>query len=115
MLVVTLDGLGLSLLLPNVQSVTADYNDELQRGKAFGVLYLTGALGGALGAVYATNLGGVSVWGVDGWRVVFVSIAVVSLCVGVVVYRVGHDPRYEVRRCETQQGAWVWERVCQDD
>lgn len=32
------------------------YN-ELDRGKAFGALYLTGALGAMLGTLYATNLG----------------------------------------------------------
>lgn len=97
MRVVALDGVGLSLLIPNVQSLTADYHDELHRGRAFGVLFMTGALGGALGALYATNVAGLSPWGVEGWRVVFVSIGVVSVVVGVVAYKLGHDPRYEVR------------------
>lgn len=40
-----------------MQSLTADYYGEHSRGKAFGALYLTGALGGMIGALYATNMG----------------------------------------------------------
>lgn len=38
----------------------ADYFSALSRGKAFGALWLTGALGGMLGALYATNMGELS-------------------------------------------------------
>ena len=41
-----------------VQSVTADFYAEEDRGKAFGTLHLTSAAGAALGGLYATNLGG---------------------------------------------------------
>ena len=44
-------------MIPNGQSLIADYNDELDRGKAFGWLYLTGAVGAMLGTLYATNVG----------------------------------------------------------
>lgn len=50
-------GLGLCLVIPNVQSLTADYYEEQDRGKAFGVLYLTSAAGAALGTLWATNIG----------------------------------------------------------
>lgn len=40
-----------------MQSVTADYYDEEQRGRAFGTLHLTSAAGAALGGLYATNMG----------------------------------------------------------
>lgn len=50
-------GLGLCLVIPNVQSLTADYYEEQDRGKAFGVLYLTSAGGAALGTLWATNVG----------------------------------------------------------
>lgn len=52
-----LNGLGLSLVIPAGQSVTADYFSEAARGRAFGALYMTGAFGAMLGTVYATNLG----------------------------------------------------------
>ena len=51
------NGIGLSLVIPNGQSLTADYFQPAQRGKAFGGLYLTGAVGATLGALYATNIG----------------------------------------------------------
>ena len=52
------NGVGLALVVPTGQSLTADYFSEAARGKAFGALYLTGAFGAMLGALYATNLGG---------------------------------------------------------
>ena len=41
-----------------LQSLTADLFEEDARGRAFGTLYLTGALGGMAGALFATNMGG---------------------------------------------------------
>ena len=57
MVLSAVNGVGLSLVIPNAQSITADYYDELDRGKAFGALYMTSALGGAVGSLYATNQG----------------------------------------------------------
>lgn len=50
------NGVGLSLVIPNGQSLIADYYEDLDRGKAFGALYLTGALGAMVGTVFATNI-----------------------------------------------------------
>lgn len=44
-------------MIPTGQSLVADYYGAAQRGRAFGGLQLTGALGGMLGSLYATNLG----------------------------------------------------------
>lgn len=60
MVLSAINGVGLSLVIPNAQSITADYYDELDRGKAFGALYMTSALGGAIGSLYATNQGELS-------------------------------------------------------
>lgn len=57
MVLSAINGVGLALVIPNAQSITADYYDELDRGKAFGALYMTSALGGAIGSLYATNQG----------------------------------------------------------
>lgn len=57
MVLSAINGVGLALVIPNAQSITADYYDELDRGKAFGALYMTSALGGAVGSLYATNQG----------------------------------------------------------
>ena len=51
------NGIGLALVIPTGQSLTADYFEEEARGRAFGALYLTGALGALLGTTFATNTG----------------------------------------------------------
>ena len=48
---------GLALVIPSGQSLVADYYTAASRGSAFGALYLTGAVGGMLGSLFATNLG----------------------------------------------------------
>ena len=40
-----------------MQSVTADFYSEEDRGKVFGTLHLTSAAGAAFGGLYATNMG----------------------------------------------------------
>ena len=45
MLVWAFNGVGLALIIPNTQSLVADYYTATQRGEAFGKLYLTGAQG----------------------------------------------------------------------
>lgn len=40
-----MNGIGLALVVPCVQSLIADYTPADKRGAAFGVLYFTGALG----------------------------------------------------------------------
>ena len=49
--------IGLSMVIPNGQSMIADSYPETSRGKAFGALYLTGAFGAMGGTLYATNMG----------------------------------------------------------
>jgi hypothetical protein len=44
----------------------------LSRGKAFGALYLTSAIGGMLGALFATNMGHTRPLGIEGWRAAFI-------------------------------------------
>jgi len=52
-----LGGVGLALVVPNTQSLTADMHDSKERGTAFGILHLCATLGGMLGALFATNIG----------------------------------------------------------
>ena len=77
------NGLGLALVIPSVQSLTADLNSREARGTAFGSLWLVISLGGMLGALYATNVGAYKPLGIDGWRFVFVSVSFLSAVVGV--------------------------------
>lgn len=53
-----LNGVGLALMIPNAQSMVADYYSADSRGSAFGMMCLTSALGAMVGALYATNIGG---------------------------------------------------------
>lgn len=77
------NGLGLALVIPSVQSLTADLTAREARGTAFGSLWLVISLGGMLGALYATNVGAFTPLGIDGWRFVFVSVSLLSAVVGV--------------------------------
>ena len=62
----------------------ADFFAEKNRGKAFGLLQMTSLLGGSLGALYATNLGGARPFGYEGWRFAFFSVAMLSIIIGTV-------------------------------
>ena len=77
-----LNGVGLALLVPCCQSLIADLYPAEQRGRAFGTLQLTASFGGMLGGVFATNMGGHSFAGMDGWRAAFHTVAALSLIVG---------------------------------
>lgn len=88
------NGLGLAMVIPSGQSLIADYYGDTSRGKAFGGLFLTGAIGGMLGSLYATNLGGMQVLGVEGWRVAFFTVACVSALIGLATLAFGRDPNF---------------------
>lgn len=43
---------------------------------------MTSLLGGSLGAIYATNMGGARPFGIEGWRFAFFTVAMVSIVIG---------------------------------
>jgi MFS family permease len=94
------NGFGLALLIPNAQSLIADYFKPVSRGAAFGALQMTGALGGMAGALYATNVGHVKIdifdHQVEGWRIAFFSVAALSALVGILNLIYSVDPRYKL-------------------
>jgi MFS family permease len=60
------NGLGLALVIPCVQSLTADYNPPESRGRAFGFMFFTGSLGVALLLpVVVCPFQGLSAWQMD--------------------------------------------------
>ena len=89
-----INGIGLALVIPSVQSLTADYHPAEARGKAFGALWLTISFGGMLGALYATNVGATRPFGMEGWRFVFISVATASILVGILNARYVFDPTW---------------------
>ncbi|CAK0787030.1 hypothetical protein CVIRNUC_010246 [Coccomyxa viridis] len=90
-----INGIGLSMVIPSGQSMVADYYPEERRGAAFGALYLTGALGAMLGALYATNIGAFYPLGMEGWRFAFLSVGILSALIGIATFCFGSDPRFE--------------------
>ncbi|GIL52822.1 hypothetical protein Vafri_8584, partial [Volvox africanus] len=51
-----------------------------------------GAFGGMLGAMFATNVGGMAPLGVAGWRVAFMAVGAVSLAIGAFTLLMAVDP-----------------------
>lgn len=87
------NGLGLSLVVPSAQSIIADYYTSESRGKAFGLLYLTGQLGAVFGSLLATNIAGVNFGDLHGWQIVMFTLAILSALIGFVNFKIARDPR----------------------
>lgn len=87
------NGIGLSLVIPNSQSLIADYWSEQSRGRAFGMLQLMSNLGGMLGVLWGTNVAAASPLGTEGWRVAFLGVAIVSLVIGCINAAFSREPR----------------------
>jgi MFS family permease len=104
------NGAGLALLIPNAQSLIADYFKPVSRGTAFGALYLTGAVGGMLGALFATNLGGMKFHSLEGWRVAFLIVALASALVGLLNYFYSVDPRYKAEHPQYVQDPDIYKQ-----
>ncbi|KAJ4835722.1 hypothetical protein Tsubulata_021730 [Turnera subulata] len=87
------NGFGLAIVIPALQSFIADsYNDGV-RGTGFGLVSLIGAIGGIGGGVVATIMAGQQYWGIEGWRCAFIMMATVSLLIGCLVFLFVVDPR----------------------
>lgn len=87
------NGIGLSMVIPTSQSLTADYFTEDTRGAAFGILFCSAAFGAMLGQLYATNLGALTILGTDGWRFVMATLGVYSMLIGFLALWLAQDPR----------------------
>ncbi|RWW26409.1 hypothetical protein BHE74_00045507, partial [Ensete ventricosum] len=88
-----INGFGLAIVIPALQSFIADsYMDGL-RGTGFGLLNLVGSVGGIGGGVLATIMAGHEYWGIPGWRCAFIMMASLSLLIGVLVFLFVVDPR----------------------
>lgn len=87
------NGLGLALLIPCVQSLLADYYTPANRGRAFGLLYFTSSLGQMAGSQFSISLGRKVVAGEEGWRFVFHLVGAISLAMSACVLLFARDPR----------------------
>ncbi|KAB1210265.1 hypothetical protein CJ030_MR6G013340 [Morella rubra] len=99
-----LNGIGLAIVIPAIQSLVADSTDESNRGLAFGWLQLTGNLGSIIGGLCAVLFASISVMGIPGWRIAFHLVAIISVIVGVLVYQFADDLRFSRNNGTTRKG-----------
>lgn len=89
-----LNGIGLAMVVPAIQSLVADSTEEHERGVAFGWLQMTGNIGSILGGLFSVLIAGGSVLGYPGWRISFHLVALISLVVAGFVHKFAVDPRF---------------------
>ncbi|KAG9451555.1 hypothetical protein H6P81_011520 [Aristolochia fimbriata] len=89
-----LNGIGLAIVTPAIQSLVADSTDDSNRGIAFGWLQLTGNFGSIIGGLFSVLLASTTFMGIDGWRIAFHLVAIVSVIVGILVWLFANDPRF---------------------
>eukprot|EP00850_Spirogloea_muscicola_P000242 SM000001S04644 [mRNA] locus=s1:1445245:1447346:- [translate_table: standard] len=88
-----INGIGLAVVIPALQSFIADSHAEQTRGAAFGWLNLVGTAGSIGGGMMATIMAANSYWGIAGWRAAFLLVAAVSAIIGWLVLVFVIDPR----------------------
>ncbi|KAI6692058.1 hypothetical protein NL676_019768 [Syzygium grande] len=89
-----LNGIGLAIVIPAIQSLVADCTDESNHGMAFGWLQLTGNLGAIIGSLCSVLIASTSFLGIPGWRIAFHLVGLVSVIVGVLVQLFASDPQF---------------------
>ncbi|KAM7252897.1 hypothetical protein ACFE04_025515 [Oxalis oulophora] len=89
-----LNGIGLALVAPAIQSLVADSTDESNRGMAFGWLQLTSNIGSVIGGLCSVVIAPLTIMGIPGWRFAFHLVAFVSVIVGVLVRLFANDPHF---------------------
>ncbi|KAK8693179.1 hypothetical protein V6N13_070773 [Hibiscus sabdariffa] len=92
-----LNGIGLAIVIPAIQSLVADSTDDSNRGMAFGWLQLTGNIGSILGGLCAVLLAPKTIMGIPGWRFAFHLVWIISVVVGALVHLFAKDPRHSGR------------------
>ncbi|KAK4360566.1 hypothetical protein RND71_019518 [Anisodus tanguticus] len=87
------NGFGLAIVIPALQSFIADSYMAESRGTGFGFLSLVGTVGGIGGGAIATVMAGYKFWGIPGWRFAFVMMATFSILIAFLVFTFVVDPR----------------------
>ncbi|GMI67208.1 hypothetical protein like AT5G10190 [Hibiscus trionum] len=88
-----LNGIGLAIVIPAIQSLVADSTDDSNRGVAFGWLQLTSNIGSILGGLCSVLIASKTVMGIPGWRFAFHLVWIISAIVGILVHLFAKDPR----------------------
>ena len=87
------NGLGLAIVIPALQSFIADSYLDGSRGTGFGLLSFVGSIGGIGGGALATVMAGKEYWGFPGWRCAFLLTSLLSLLIAFLIYMFVVDPR----------------------
>eukprot|EP01018_Ginkgo_biloba_P013469 Gb_17797 [translate_table: standard] len=93
-----LNGIGLAVVLPAIQSMVADSTDEENRGLAFGWLQMMGNMGAILGNVCSVMLATETVLGISGWRIAFYLVGFISMLLSLSVFVFAVDQLFESRK-----------------
>ncbi|KAL9461986.1 hypothetical protein AB3S75_000053 [Citrus x aurantiifolia] len=88
-----LNGIGLAIVTPAIQSLVADSTDESNRGTAFGWLQLTANVGSIIGGLCSVLTASTSFMGIPGWRIAFHLVGLINVIVGILVHLFAKDPR----------------------
>jgi MFS family permease len=94
------NGVGIGLVIPLVNSLVSDLAPTDLRGRAFGLLAFFDSVGGAGGALLATELAGADAR--FGWRLAFHLVALVSGVVALLLVAFARDPRSAARSSQPQ-------------
>ncbi|KAK4264904.1 hypothetical protein QN277_026022 [Acacia crassicarpa] len=89
-----LSGIGLTIVIPAIQSLVADSTEDSNRGMAFGWLAVTAYFGSIIGGACSVLLASTSFLGIPGWRISFHLVALISVLVGILVYLFANDPHF---------------------
>lgn len=87
------NGVGLAIVIPSLQSYIADSYNEGGRGLAFGWLSLVGCFGGIGGSMLATIMAGYTFGGYAGWRAAHILVALISAVIGCLVHMFVNEPK----------------------
>lgn len=89
-----LNGIGLAIVAPAIQSLVADSTDDSNRGMAFGWLQLTSNMGSIIGGLFSLLIAPTTFMGIPGWRMSFHLVGIISIIVGILVRLFANDPHY---------------------
>ncbi|KAL5846798.1 hypothetical protein ACOSQ3_010322 [Xanthoceras sorbifolium] len=89
-----LNGIGLAIVAPAIQSLVADSTVDTNRGMAFGWLQLTSNLGSILGGLLSLLIAPITFMGIPGWRISFHLVGIISVVVGILVRLFANDPHF---------------------
>ncbi|EYU21155.1 hypothetical protein ABFS82_03G022400 [Erythranthe guttata] len=89
-----LNGIGLAIVAPAIQSLVADSTEDSKRGTAFGWLQVTSNIGSIIGGLLSLLIAPLTLMGISGWRIAFHLVALISVAVGVLVRLFATDPHF---------------------